>query len=216
MEASPDCVHRFSADSDKRMFGIETAGDTCHAFHDDPLLRSIGEIDGGFALYNFATLGARIDATANNRGSGDGWHRDAFGYQFKAIVYLCDVTDENGPFEYVIGSQKTWQVGLDCGLGRFPVPPESRIARERVDKLIATGTIAPRRFTAKAGTVILANTTGVHRGAPLLSGKRYAMTNYYYNSYQIGETLLEKFEPLVPGARQRLAKLIASDQKSAG
>src|SRR5258706_4514611 len=34
MESSPGCVHRFSADSDKRMFGIETAGDNCRAFHD--------------------------------------------------------------------------------------------------------------------------------------------------------------------------------------
>ena len=206
----PHSVRFFSNNSDRRVFGAETAGPQIQRFHDDPLLKSIGEIEGGFSIYNLATLGARIDATEANRGSGDGWHRDAFGYQFKAILYLNDVTEDNGPFEYIARSHKLWRVTLDSALGRFPAPPESRIDRDRINRLIERGMLAPRRVTGPAGTVVLANTAGVHGGAPLKAGHRYALTNYYYFPYQIGDTMIEKFEPLAPGARQRLDAFAAS------
>jgi hypothetical protein len=211
IQNQPESVRAFSNGSDKRMFGAEMAGPQIRAFHQDPFLKSIGEIEGGFSIYNLFTLGARIDATANNRGSGDGWHRDAFGYQFKAILYLSDVSDDNGPFEYMAGSHKSWRVGLDTALGRFPIPPDSRIDSAHMGRLIATGAIRPRRYTAKAGTVILANTSGVHGGAPLKAGSRYALTNYYYFPYQIGKSLVEKFVPLVPGVRERLAEFLEAE-----
>jgi hypothetical protein len=194
------------------MFGAEMAGPTIRLFHDDPFLKSVGEIIGGLTLYNFATLGARIDAIEANRGSGDGWHRDAFGFQFKAIIYLSDVMDENGPFEYICGSHKPWRASLDTALGRFPVPPDSRIDSEKMEQMIADGRLRPRRFTAKAGTVILANTAGVHGGARLKTGHRYALTNYYYFPYQIGQTQVDKFGPLVPGVEERLAPFLQAEQ----
>ena len=207
----PSSVRLFSNASDKRMFGAEMAGPSCSQFHNDPFLKSVGEIEGGFALYNLATLGARIDATSANRGSGDGWHRDAFGYQFKAIIYLNDVTNENGPFEYVPGSHTLWRVGLDSALGHFPVPPESRVERSQMTKLVDSGALKTKRFPAKAGTVILVNTTGVHGGAPLAAGTRYALTNYYYHPFQIGKSVVDKFRPLVPGVSERLAPFLEAE-----
>ena len=215
MQAEPQCVRRHSNDSDKRLFGAETAGPAVRLFHDDPFLKSVGEIMGGLTLYNFVTLGARIDATAANRGSGEGWHRDAFGFQFKAIIYLCDVVDENGPFEYLCGSHKAWRAGFDSARGRFPVPPDSRIDSSSMDKMIAAGELKPRRFTAKAGTVLLVNTAGVHGGAQLKSGHRYALTNYYYFPYQIGKSIVEKFLPLAPGVRERLEPFLEAERADA-
>jgi hypothetical protein len=214
MQREPGCVRRFSNDSDRRVFGAETAGPAIRAFHDDLFLKSIGETEGGFALYNLATLGARIDAMPGNRGSGDGWHRDAFGFQFKAIIYLCDVTVENGPFEYLCGSHKAWRACFDSVLGRFPAPPNSRIDSEHMERMIADGTLTPKQFTAKAGTVILANTTGVHGGAPLKEGHRYALTNYYYFPYQIGQSMINKFLPLPDGALERLEPLLESERQA--
>jgi len=211
----PGSVRLFSNGSDKRLFGAERAGPQIRSFHEDSFLKSIGEIEGGFSIYNLVTLGARIDATEANRGSGDGWHRDAFGYQFKAILYLSDVTDDNGPFEYMTGSHKLWRVGLDSALGRFPTPPETRIDRSHIDRQVERGLLSPRRFTARAGTVVLANTAGVHGGAPLKAGNRYALTNYYYYPYQIGKTLVEKFEPLVAGVSSRLALFLEAEEKAA-
>ncbi len=210
IDAYPDCVRKFSEGSDCRVFGIEMVSDAAMRFHVDSYLRSIGELAGGRDLYNLATLGGRIEATQTNRGSGDGWHRDSFGYQFKAIIYLCDVTLANGPFQYLLGSHRKWQVVLDSALGRLPVPPESRMSDEQIDRYITSKPARARIFTAKAGTLILANTTGIHRGMPLQAGRRYALTNYYYHRYQIGRSLVEKFMPMIPAAYQRLLE-VATD-----
>ncbi|MCH4544435.1 phytanoyl-CoA dioxygenase family protein [Rhizobium changzhiense] len=209
IETYPDCVRQFSGGADRRMFGVEMVSETARLFHEDKYLRSMGEFIGGRGLYNFATLGARIDATDTNRGSGDGWHRDAFGFQFKAIIYLCDVTPENGPFEYIPRSHKEWRVVMDSALGRLPAPPESRIDDARVQKMITSGAASSKTFMGKAGTLVLANTTGVHRGTPLLRGRRYALTNYYYHHFQIGDTMLQKFAPMMPGTAERIADMIA-------
>src|SRR5262249_37175114 len=93
--AYPQVVQRNSGASDKRMFGVESVSPVLAKFHDDRFLIGVGELVGGVTLYNFATLGARIDATPENNGSGDGWHRDAHGFQFKSILYLSDVGEEN-------------------------------------------------------------------------------------------------------------------------
>jgi len=215
MAEVPQCVRHFSNGADKRVFGAEMAGEQISAFHHDPFLRGMGEMDGGFRLYNFATLGARIDAVDGNRGSGEGWHRDAFGYQYKAIIYLSDVTEDNGPFEYYRGSHTLRRVVLDAALGRLPPSPETRIDGFYMDRLIARGAINPQRFIGKAGTVILANTTGIHRGAPLKAGNRYALTNYFYLPYQIGQSQVDKFTPLVPGVEERLAPFLDAERSVA-
>ncbi len=200
----PNAVRHFSRGADQRMFGVEAQSKLLREFHEDRFLRSVGETLGAGALFNLATLGARIESQAGNIGSGEGWHRDAFAYQFKAIIYLCDVTYENGPFEYLVGSHKFWRVVMDAGLNRLEGPPESRMDDDRVNDLVAQGFLRKKTFTATAGTAILVNTAGVHRGAPLSDGKRYALTNYYYYDFQLSETLIDKFVPMVPGAELRL------------
>jgi hypothetical protein len=35
------------------------------------------------------------------------------------------------------------------------------------------------RFKGRPGDLIIFDGRGIHRGAPLVSGKRYALTNYY-------------------------------------
>jgi hypothetical protein len=200
----PDAVRLFSGGSDKRIFGVEMVSESLARFHNDPFLKGVGEVLGGLELYNFATLGARIDATTANNGSGDGWHRDSFGFQYKSIIYLSDVADTNGPFEFLPGSHLRWRVAIDTALGGLPEAPQSRLDPDIVDKLVSRAHVPRRRYPAPQGTLILANVGGIHRGAPLVSGTRYALTNYYYHPYQIGESLIEKFSPMIPGRGERV------------
>ena len=51
------------------------------------------------------TLAAKMPAK-NNKGSGEGWHRDGFFRQFKSMIYLSNVDEDNGPFELILNSQK--------------------------------------------------------------------------------------------------------------
>jgi Phytanoyl-CoA dioxygenase (PhyH) len=200
----PDAVNIFSGGADRRMFGVEEVSPLLCEFHHDPFLRGVGELVGGLALYNFATLGARIDATEANNGSGDGWHRDGHGYQFKSILYLSDVTDDNGPFEFLPGSHKRWRAAFDIALGGLPPPPSTRYEPVVVDRMVNQFGLKRQHYPAKAGTLLLVNTSGIHRGRPLQSGSRYALTNYYYHPFQISESRIEQFAPMMPGTAERI------------
>ena len=200
----PAAVRAFSGGSDKRMFGVEEVSPLLGEFHNDPFLRGVGEILGGLALYNFATLGARIDATGANNGSGDGWHRDGHGYQFKSIIYLSDVTDENGPFEFLPGSHKRWRALVDTAIGELPPAPGTRYDPDLVDRMVNKFGLKRQHYTGKAGTLLLVNTSGIHRGRPLHAGSRYALTNYYYHPFQVSEGRIEQFAPMMPGTAERI------------
>jgi hypothetical protein len=206
----PDAVQKFSAGSDKRMFGVEAKSAVLAEFHGDRFLRSIGEQLKGFSLYNFATLGARIDAISENNGSGDGWHRDAHGYQYKSILYLSDVDDDNGPFEYLVGSHRRWRAAVETAFGGLPPAPNTRYAAELIDRVVKRFGLETRSFIGEAGTLLLVNTSGIHRGRPLRSGSRYALTNYFYHPFQIDENRIKNFPMMLPGAADRVrADLLA-------
>src|SRR5690242_10266738 len=68
IEAYPAAVQVDAAGADRRLFGVEAASALLARFHADPLLKGFGEVLGGLVLYNFATLGARIEATSGNTG----------------------------------------------------------------------------------------------------------------------------------------------------
>jgi Phytanoyl-CoA dioxygenase (PhyH) len=200
----PQCVQNYSVGSDKRMFGVEEVSPVLATFHSDRFAQGIGEVLSGLTFYNFATMGARIDATPVNTGSGDGWHRDGHAFQYKAILYLSEVSDDNGPFEFLPGSHTRWRAAFDIALGDLPPAPNTRYEPSAIEPLIGRFGITRKRFPAAAGTLILANTAGIHRGSPLLEGRRYALTNYYYHPFQVDEGRIEKFSPLMPGAAARV------------
>ena len=52
-------------------------------------------------------------------------------------------------------------------------------------------------FTAKAGTLILFDSSTIHRGAPITAGTRYALTNYYYPPSHITDDTYRAFAPFV-------------------
>lgn len=201
----PQAVQLCSNGSDRRMFGVESVSPPLMDFHADPFLRRFGELIGGLDMYNFATLGARAEATEGNRGSGDGWHRDAHGFQFKAIIYLSDTGMENGPFEYLIGSHSIWRAVTDSMVTNISDPHQTRYTDADIARLSARN-IEQRAFPAKAGTLLLVNTAGIHRGMPLKAGARYALTNYYYHSVEVDEGRILKFSPLMPGTAERVRR----------
>jgi hypothetical protein len=203
---NPASIQAYSGGSDERLYGMESADPRFADFHHDPFLKGFGELDGGLELYNFATLGGRITASQGNTGSGDGWHRDAHGYQFKAILYLSDTAPENGPFQYLIGSHKRWRVAFDTALGDLPEAPQTRYDNASIDKIAQRLGLTLQSFPAPAGTLLLVNTAGIHRGMPLTSARRYALTNYYYHPAHVDEARIAQFSPLLPGTAERVRR----------
>lgn len=167
-----------SADgADMRLFGAEKLDTSLRTFWEDEELKSLAlayeqkEETTGFLMAN------RIKATKTNLGSGGGWHRDsAANHQFKAILYLTDVTEKSGPFEYVVGSHKAKNVVVDELKYKFR-PHQNRFSENELAPLLNKSNV--QRVIGEAGTLILTDTRGIHRGTPIQEGARYALTNYY-------------------------------------
>ena len=111
----------------------------------------------------------------DERVASQNWHVDFDDkHLLKAFVYLSDVDADAGPFEYVPGSQpggrhhsvRPW---VPMGYGRVP---DEDVARSVPPEEIAT-------FTGPRGTLILCNTSGLHRGGFATSGPRVLATATY-------------------------------------
>jgi hypothetical protein len=103
------------------------------------------------------------------------WHYDFDDkHLLKAFLYLDDVDEGSGPFEFVAGSQpggpyhgvRPWQ---PMGYGRVP---DADVSREVPPDAIRT-------FTAPCGTLIFCNTSGLHRGGFATSHPRILATATY-------------------------------------
>jgi len=95
----------------------------------------------------------------DERKSSQRWHRDFNDrHLLKAFLYLVDVDDDTGPFEYVAGSAPGGE--LDHLWPWRPLgdnyPPEEELAEKTADRAVT--------FTAPKGTIIFCNTSGFHRG----------------------------------------------------
>ena len=127
-------------------------------------------------------------------------HRDATGGDIKAILYMCDVTPENGPFSYAIGSQKvhSGRVGdwieqtndqsSYSGTGplnrrRFAALPAILRRKCAFGNDVMAGTEISQRLlsaewtiTAPRGSMVLFDTKGFHRGGMVNRGERLVLT----------------------------------------
>jgi len=101
-----------------------------------------------------------------------------FEKQFKAIIYLSDVSEQNGPFQFLVGSNTRRSVLSTLGYSRGKANLK-RFADQDIDCLCRTHPGAVATITGSAGDVILVDTRGIHRGRPIEAGVRYALTNYY-------------------------------------
>jgi hypothetical protein len=115
-------------------------------------------------------------AGGDERRSSQRWHRDFNDrHLLKAFVYLVDVDDETGPFEYVPRSAPGGE--LDSLWPWRPLgdnyPPEDELA-ERIDDRAVT-------FTAPKGTIIFCNTSGFHRGG-FATGKPRVLATFTWDS----------------------------------
>ena len=131
--------------------------------------------------YSF-TLAQKVEFTENNPGSGGGWHRDNTILKYpKAMIYLSDVDDSNGYFEYIKGSHDIKGI-IKLLYNKNIKPSQGTFSEKEIDnKFNNEYNFKREKFFGKAGTLIIFDGRGIHRGTPLQLGKkRYSLTNYYY------------------------------------
>lgn len=178
-----DFVETDLHDSDHRLFGANNASQLINElFWSDDFLVGVRNCFYEHDDIVGATMAARMDARKENLGSGGGWHRDMiYGRQIKSIAYFSDVTLENGPFQFLDNSHKDSSI-LEtisrCDIGAF----QNRFTEADVDKIVKLGGYDLLTFAGKAGTLMLVDTTSIHRGMPIQHGSRYALTNYWFET----------------------------------
>ena len=105
------------------------------------------------------------------------------------MLYLSDVSSENGPFEYLENSNKALSL-IDMTINFGLEHSQNRLTHKIVsEKILRKKRYKSVDFKAKKGTLILFNSFGIHRGKPLNSGNRYALTNYYFPKVYIQKNI---------------------------
>jgi hypothetical protein len=103
------------------------------------------------------------------------WHRDFDdGHLLKAFLYLVDVDAGTGPFEFVAGSARGGDLAdFYPWYALSPAYPSQSEFDEAVDPEDV------KTFTAPAGTLVLCNTSGFHRGGFATAKPRVLATATY-------------------------------------
>lgn len=112
------------------------------------------------------------------------WHRDIGNKKyFKAFLYLNDIEKEDGPFIYVKGSQPGGKWDMT-----FPsINPYStksgRVDDTELEQAIPSSDIV--HCTGRAGTLVFADTTGLHKGGYSTRNTRFASITTYYSWHSL-------------------------------
>jgi hypothetical protein len=127
----------------------------------------------------------RLDTAARDLQIGR-WHIDSFRQQFKIFLFLVDVAESSGPFEFLPHTQKM-PFKLRAALGGKYLGPAGLFAGARsyqslpddwVEGLQARGH-SSIRVVCPAGTAMVVDTSAIHRASPCFGETRYALTAYF-------------------------------------
>jgi hypothetical protein len=157
------------------IFNIDESIPAVGEIRNDDFISDIinGASSGGFApeninvYYNRSVTGTR------------GYHFDSYNSQYKAFVYLTDVSDESyGPYSYIKGSHKRSypRRRIEGLINRLlDNKPTAAVPAFYDDDDIVT-------FTAPKGTLIISDQTGYHRGIPQEEGKKRMLISNSYTT----------------------------------
>lgn len=191
LDAESERVHRRG---DVRLYGAERASPSVREFHDDPSLLALARALRGASVINGMTLAARLAHTPGLRASsGPGWHRDGWFPQVKAFLFLSDVSPRSGPLELVVGSHRALLRARDMRRygQRFK---QHHFDDDEIRRVIEAEPERHVTAAGPAGTLVIADTSAIHRGRAIEEGTRYALTSYYYPAEEV-EALYRYFAP---------------------
>ena len=157
----------------RRIYHVERLIDRLSAFRHDPLTRRLAAAYYGFDVHSGVlvyqhNLASNYDTRY--------YHVDIFDKEFKAFLYLDDVDEQNGPFTYLRGSHRAHFTRLRRQIQHRAGMKSTSFAEADLGSLLQDEV----KVCGPAGTLILADVRGLHRGAPQLSGARSVLVNYLY------------------------------------
>ena len=169
-----------SLKDDVRIYDAQNHSAIAAEFFSDIQLRQISKWATGLKLENYGAMANRVEPSKSNFGSGGGWHRDSNYSQFKTLIYLTDVTEaDDGAFQIIPKTTGAFYV-LNSNFRAGKKLTDTRWTDPEIGELGVGGKICT--VIGGAGSLVIFDTSNLHRGAPNRNKSRYALTNYYYSN----------------------------------
>ena len=121
------------------------------------------------------------------------WHSDAFYPIVKGFIYLNNITEDDSPFEYSLGS--TSPTNLESYYEKWFTQEKILTSSPRVINRKDLQIINNNRvsFTGPEGTMIVANTQGFHRKGKNISGLERKVLSFEFKRCGIFERIFRSF-----------------------
>ena len=127
---------------------------------------------------------------AAERISSQRWHRDYNDkHLLKVFLYLVDVDESMGPFQFVAGSQPGGP--YEDAWGWQPLGQNYPTEQELETRIPAS---AVQTFTGPAGTLLFCNTAGFHRGGFSTTKPRVLATATYSSPASLASLTVRSYE----------------------
>jgi hypothetical protein len=170
-------------DGVRRIYHVDKLVPELSEFRFNALISRISEAYYGFPFHSGSLVFQHnLQSTANTRFH----HIDWFGKQFKPFLYLDDVDEGNGPFTYIKRSHRSHILRLKKQLLGNETGSSTSFDEHDVASVIHNEV----KICGKAGTLILADVRGLHRGSPQSERSRSILVNYMYPNP--GEVFMDK------------------------
>lgn len=142
----------------------------------------------------------------DERVASQNWHFDFDDkHLLKAFLYLVDVDEDTGPFEYVPGSQPG---GRYHGVRPWTPMGYGRVSDDDVSRAVPREDVAT--FTAPRGTLIFCNTSGLHRGGFATGKPRVLATATYCSPASLAALSRRNYETPIDAAMDDVVRYAVS------
>ncbi len=159
-----------------RLFHADRFHPEVRAFKEDPFILEVVRRVFAVPFHSILTI-YQYNSDAHDGATTRGYHIDGFAKELKSFLYLEDVSIESGPFTYVPGSHRDRLLRMRKEIFRNVGDSPTSIRPEEYPE----GEAAEVKLTGPAGSLIIADTRGVHRGSPQLGRSRSVLVNYLYD-----------------------------------
>lgn len=159
----------------------------------DSFLTDLIRFSWGKRIYLSESNGYRIDPLATTDYSSFQWHHDNKRKQIKMMILLTDVAPTGQRMDYLPRTQKLWHRHFSSAETRFSNGEITRYGSP------------PMPCCGPAGTVILFNTNGIHRGNRNLTETR----DIWVHCYTAGRSIFP-----IAGFHSDLYSNLSKDQKN--
>ena len=171
--------------TEKRIWGSHTM---------DPIVEAFGELSDQVMSTVFKAQAkvktvlsySNYPIPAEDRLITGRWHLDSLRHQYKLFCFLTRTEEQTGPLEVVPGTHRTafklWPLASGQYISRADLGTDKRRYQKLDEQWVdaqcrkAGGSVP---FLCEAGTLILVDTSAIHRARPCLKGHRYALCAYY-------------------------------------